>query len=52
MKSDSRESHLQPAWYQSDSAFVILLFKSIEQVLQMAMVLPTFAETKVGRTEG
>ncbi len=25
---------------------------SIKQVLWMTMVLPTFAETKVGRTEG
>jgi len=28
LKSDSRESHLQPAWYQSDNGFVILLFKN------------------------
>lgn len=26
--------------------------EEIEQVLRMTMVLPTFAETKVGRTEG
>ena len=29
-----------------------LLIFAVPQVLRMTMVLPTFAETKVGRTEG
>lgn len=50
---DSRECHLQPAGFQEDAVSAINFNNArSEQVLQMTMVLLTFAETKVGRAAG
>lgn len=51
MKYDTQKCHLQPAWFKQNNVFAIKNFdERSKQVLQMTMVLLTFAETKVSRT--
>jgi hypothetical protein len=53
IKLDTRKRHPQPAKYVQDMFLRnIKIQEGNEQVLWMTMVLPTFPERKVGRTEG
>ena len=53
MKLDTRKRHPQPERYlQGIVSVKYKIEEGNEQVLWMTMVLPTFPERKVGRTEG
>ncbi|EPG42711.1 MULTISPECIES: hypothetical protein [Acinetobacter] len=53
MKLDTRKRHPQPAKYlQGIASAKYKIEEGNEQVLWMTMVLPTFPERKVGKTEG